>query len=98
MRPSARYRPRKFLTFCLNDCFAALQIVCPPELADWRISPRLIVSSAVAKALADKSVYWLIPFISVPRFKADKSTAYLFGLTVVILPSGSCHTNVPFRE
>ena len=24
-----------------DDCFAALQIVCPPELADWRISPAL---------------------------------------------------------
>ena len=44
-----------------DDCFAALQIVCPPELADWRISPRLIVSLS----------YWLIPFISVSRFEVD---------------------------
>ena len=42
----------ELLTF-LNDCFAALQIVCPPELADRRISPRL----------DSLTVYWLVPFI-----------------------------------
>ena len=51
---SAKCRLSSTYQVSLDDCFAALQIACPPELADWRISPRLIVLT----------VYGLVPFIS----------------------------------
>ena len=54
---SARYRPRKFLTFCLNDCFAALLKSSSSFASCEAPADECHSASAAVRRLGDKPPY-----------------------------------------